>query len=105
MNWELLILLACPLMMLFCMKGMMGGNKEKDAKAKADQPQVSPSEMQSLQIKMAEMMEQNHKLMQEMQSMKESQSMKDGQPVKEASSNVVELKEEPKEAKAKKVVS
>jgi uncharacterized protein (DUF3084 family) len=103
MNWELLILLACPLMMLFCMKGMMGGNKEKDAKAKADQPQVSPSEMQSLQIKMAEMMEQNHKLMKEMQSMKEAQ------PVKEASSNVVELKEEPKEeqqeAKAKKVVS
>jgi hypothetical protein len=116
MSWELLILLACPLMMLFCMKGM-GGNKEKNAKAKAnaDQPQVSPSEMQSLQIKMAEMMEQNHKLMQEMQSMKESQpmkkfeSMKEVQPMKEATSNVVELKEEPKEeqeeAKAKKVVS
>lgn len=99
MDWTLLLLLACPLMMLFCMKGMMGGNKEKDAKANADQPQVSASEMQSLQIKMAEMMEQNHKLMQEMQSMKGTQ------PMKEAPSNVVELKEEKEEATVKKVVS
>ncbi|NTZ19448.1 DUF2933 domain-containing protein [Paenibacillus sp. JMULE4] len=28
MNWlQLLAFLACPLMMLFCMKGMFGGNK------------------------------------------------------------------------------
>jgi uncharacterized protein (DUF3084 family) len=102
MNWELLLLLACPLMMLLCMKGMFGGSKDKDAKAKANQPQVSPSEMQSLQMKMAEMMEQNQKLMNELQSMKESQSVKASQPEEQVHSNVVEMKEE---ARAKKVVS
>jgi hypothetical protein len=85
MNWEYLLLLACPLMMIFCMKGMMGGSKGKDAKGKMEQPQVSLNEMQALQMKMAEMMEQNQKMMKELQSMKESQSMKEASSKKEVS--------------------
>jgi hypothetical protein len=68
LSWELLILLACPLMMVFCMKGMFSGKKEAKG---TEQPQVSSQEIQSLQIKMADMMEQNHKLMKEIESMKE----------------------------------
>lgn len=69
MEWlSFLFLLACPLMMLFCMKGMFSGNKQADApkaQVQAKQPQVSVQDMQALQIKMAEMMEQNHNLMKE----------------------------------------
>lgn len=78
MEW--LLYLACPLMMLFCMKGMFTGNKDK--KGNAPQSNVSQQEMQQLQIQMGEMMEQNHKLMKELESRKPSPS------------NVVELKEE-----------
>jgi hypothetical protein len=75
---EWLLLLACPLMMLFCMKGMFTGNKKDNT----PQSNVSQQEMQQLQIRMGEMMEQNHKLMKELESRKPLPS------------NVVELKEE-----------
>jgi hypothetical protein len=81
MEWlSLLALLACPLMMIFCMKGLFSGNKDK--KESSTQSNVSQQEMQQLQIKMAELMEQNHKLMKEIESQKESRS------------NVVELKDD-----------
>jgi len=41
---ETLLLLACPLMMLFCMKGMFSGNKEKETKGNPTQQ----SDFQSL---------------------------------------------------------
>ena len=84
MSWELLILLACPLMMLFCMKGMFSGNKNKDSKEKSNsQLQISQQEeLQSIQLKMADIMEQNHQLMEEVKTLKASNS-KD--------SNVVQL--------------
>lgn len=44
MGWETLLLLACPLMMLFCMKGMFSGNKEKETKGNPTQQ----SDFQSL---------------------------------------------------------
>jgi hypothetical protein len=78
MEW--LLYLVCPLMMLFCMKGMFTGNKDK--KENSSQSNVSQQEMQQLQIQMGEMMEQNHKLMKELESRTQSPS------------NVVELKEE-----------
>lgn len=32
MSWlSILVLLLCPLMMIFCMKGMMGGHKHDDS--------------------------------------------------------------------------
>lgn len=77
-GWETLLLLACPLMMLFCMKGMFSGSK--DSKGNHTQQ----SEIQSLQIKMADLMEQNHKLTQEIDDLKRNQ---DNQ-----SSNVIQLK-------------
>jgi hypothetical protein len=78
MEW--LLLLACPLMMLFCMKGMFTGNK--DTKNNSAQSNVSNQELQQMQIKMGEIMEQNHKLMKELESRNQSPS------------NVVDLKEE-----------
>ncbi|UOQ94007.1 DUF2933 domain-containing protein [Halobacillus shinanisalinarum] len=93
MSWELLILLACPLMMMFCMKGMFSGNKDRGEKGKETksaeiQPKTSPQDVQSLQIKMAELMEENQKLMKEIKDMKETQSSKES-PTK----NVVGIKE------------
>jgi hypothetical protein len=97
MEWlSILAFLACPLMMLFCMKGMFSGNKDKEVKNV--QPQVSPQDLQTMQIRMAEMMEQNHKLMKEIETIKTSTS------TQETASNVVELREE-QTAKAKKGVS
>lgn len=76
MSWEFLLLLACPLMMLFCMKGMFSGNKSKDSKENSNnQLQTSQhDELQSVQLKMADLMEQNHQLMKEVKSLKESES-------------------------------
>ncbi|MED4041059.1 DUF2933 domain-containing protein [Niallia taxi] len=70
MTWlQILLLLACPLMMLFCMKGMFSGNKEKNTQS--DHQQVSSTELQSVQIKVADLIEENQKLMKEIQSLKE----------------------------------
>ncbi|MFC7063609.1 DUF2933 domain-containing protein [Halobacillus seohaensis] len=93
MSWELLILLACPLMMLVCMKGMFSCNKDKGAKGKEAkgteiQPEASQQDVQSLQVKMSELMEENQKLMQDMKDMKEIQSSEES-----PSKNVVRIKE------------
>lgn len=87
MSWEFLLLLACPLMMLFCMKGMFGGDKNKDSKENSNsQLQTSQQdELQSVQLKMADLMEQNHQMMEEIKSLKASKS-KD--------SNVVQLEKD-----------
>jgi len=76
-GWETLLLLACPLMMLFCMKGMFSGNKEKETKGN----QTQQSDLQSLQIKMADLIEQNHKLTQEVENLK-NQTSEDSNIVK-----------------------
>jgi FtsZ-binding cell division protein ZapB len=74
MSWELLLLLACPLMMLFCMKGMFTGNKDKkSASNNVAQQGVQQSDIQSIQVKMEELMEQNHELMTEINEMKKAQ--------------------------------
>lgn len=71
MTWvQILLLLACPLMMVFCMKGMFSGNKNK----KSDHQQDSSTELQSLQIQMADLIELNHNLTKEVQSLKEERS-------------------------------
>lgn len=72
MDWSILLSLICPLMMLFCMKGMFGGHNHGDAKGRTEQSQVSPEEFQSLQTKIAELAEQNAYLLKELQAMKES---------------------------------
>lgn len=79
----LLVLLACPLMMLFCMRGMHGGKKghahhhgkggeNLSATAEAE---VSPQQWQTLQAQMAELREENRHLKQEVESMKAPHSV------------------------------
>ncbi|TFE27463.1 DUF2933 domain-containing protein [Cohnella luojiensis] len=77
MQWlNILAVLACPLMMIFCMKGMFFGNKNTDGKGQTNgQTGVSTQDFQNLQIKIAEMMEQNHNLTKELQSLKQSQTI------------------------------
>ena len=50
------------------MKGMFSGNKETKGS------QIHQSDLHSLQIKMADLMEQNHKLTQEVESLKNTTS-------------------------------
>lgn len=88
MSWLTIgLLLACPLMMFFCMRGMSGGHK--NAKTHSGHDGVSQKELQELQISMADLMEQNHRLSKEVQSLKGN------------ASNVIELEEE----KNKRVIS
>lgn len=69
MTWvQILSLIACPLMMLLCMRGMFSGKKC----AKHGNQKASSSEMQKLQDQVQELMEQNQNLMREIRSMKES---------------------------------
>lgn len=69
MEWlTLLLFAACPLMMLFCMKGMFS---KKDT-VKSHSVASQPSEIQSLQVKMADLMEQNHQLMKEVEGLKQT---------------------------------
>lgn len=83
---QVLAYLACPLMMIFCMKGMFSGGK--DSKTNNAQFNITQQELQNLQLKMADLIEENQKLAREVQAMKGS------------SSNMVELNEE----KSKRVV-
>jgi hypothetical protein len=77
MEWLTLLLFAlCPLMMLFCMRGMFTGNKKESNKPHNITSSSEPSEMQSLQLKMAELMEQNHQLMKEVESIKQIKTSK-----------------------------
>ncbi|MCM3443355.1 MULTISPECIES: DUF2933 domain-containing protein [Metabacillus] len=67
MEW--LLYLLCPLMMLFCMKGMFTGSK-KDCHSK--QVNNSTDDMKSLQMQVQNLQEQNMKLMDEMKSFKQA---------------------------------
>ncbi|MCY9659489.1 DUF2933 domain-containing protein [Paenibacillus chondroitinus] len=91
MEWlKILPLLACPLMMIFCMKGMFTGHKHTDGKENTNGlASVSAQELQSLQIKMADLIEQNHHLSKEVHSLKQSQTTKESNNIKENSVNVV----------------
>lgn len=78
MDWSILLTLLCPLMMIFCMKGMFSGHHCGDAKDKMEQAQVSAEEFQVLQNKMNELTEQNAHLLQEIQSLKQSRANAEG---------------------------
>lgn len=69
MTWlQIVALLACPIMMLFCMKGMFtknGCHKESHGK----QEFVS-NDIQLLKIRLDELSDQNRNLMNEIQSIK-----------------------------------
>lgn len=76
MEWlTLLLFAACPLMMLFCMKGMFFGNKKESTKSHNVPDSTETNQMQSIQVKMAELIEQNHQLTKEVHSMKETKQL------------------------------
>jgi hypothetical protein len=66
MTWlQIVTLLACPIMMLICMRGMFG---RKDCHNTSHGKQVvSLDDVQKLQNKIAELAEQNQILMKELQ--------------------------------------
>ena len=72
MDWNILLALICPIMMIFCMKGMFGGHKHHQEKSETGQPLMSQQDMQSLHSKMVELVEQNSYLVKEIQSLKET---------------------------------
>lgn len=77
MSWTAILLIhlvLCSAMMFLCRKGEKKNKSPKvsDKSIPAGQTINSKSEMQSLQIQMAELMEQNQKLKKEHQSLNES---------------------------------
>lgn len=100
MNIASLAYLACPAMMLFCMKGMFGG-KKKDAKGQGQMnaqnvqapiPQTT-DDMQALQLRIADLMTENYSLKQQVQDSDSSD------PNVSSSSNVVPFVDEHREKK------
>ena len=74
MDWNVLLSLICPIMMIFCLKGMFGKHSHC-AKDTSEQPQVSSQDLQSMNAKITELIEQNAYLLKEVQSMKETRSI------------------------------
>lgn len=76
MNWLTLLYLACPLMMIFCMAPMFrkGKNNQSNGQGKTNGygpqsvPSQSPEDIQALQLRIADLMEENHSLKQQIQS-------------------------------------
>lgn len=72
MNWSFLLFLACPLMMIFCMAPMFRRGKNDQSKGQGEMnvpgPQsVSTEQIQALQLRVADLMEENHSLKQQIQ--------------------------------------
>lgn len=71
---EWLILLACPLMMLFCMKGMFSGSGKKDCNTKNAQSTDTSTDVASLQKQMNMITEQNKLLLEEINELKDKRN-------------------------------
>lgn len=71
MDWlSLLLFAACPLMMLFCMKGMFSSKGKNCSSGNSDTSEQS--DLKSMQAKMDDLMKQNERLMKDVESMKQS---------------------------------
>jgi cell division protein FtsB len=68
MQW--LLLLLCPLMMLFCMRGMHTGGKKDCHSNHSMHSNSSSDEIQSLQKQLKTLQDQNMKLADEVKSLK-----------------------------------
>jgi hypothetical protein len=79
MSWTLLLLLACPVIMLFCMKGMIGGNKNKSAEEHNSNhfQGSSQGEGEAVPLRMADVIEENHQLREELKFLKASEFKND----------------------------
>ncbi|MFC3747962.1 DUF2933 domain-containing protein [Paenibacillus sp. GCM10012306] len=65
MDWSWLLLLACPLMMIFMMFGMRGGHGHGHGSSKQPAAQEFQAELQELRI-------QNERMQKEIQELKQS---------------------------------
>lgn len=72
MDWSILLSLICPIMMLFCMKGMFSGHNHQRGKCVDEQSVLPQEDIKSLHAKMVELAEQNSFLVKEVQSLKET---------------------------------
>ncbi|WP_050183915.1 DUF2933 domain-containing protein [Domibacillus robiginosus] len=81
MAWiQIVALLLCPLMMLFCMKGMFRGHKHSHS----DQQQPSATELQELKLLVDNLTEKNRLLTEEVQFIKEEKRINNEQKSLEA---------------------
>lgn len=72
MTWlQIVSILACPVMMLFCMRGMFS----KDSCKKHGNQGASHEQFQQLQQKVAELSEKNQNLMKELRSNKNTDTL------------------------------
>ncbi|MFX3624595.1 MAG: DUF2933 domain-containing protein [Ectobacillus sp.] len=73
MQWlNVLLFLLCPLMMLFCMKGMHGGHKHQKGSCCGQKHNGHSSDsISSLQAKIEELSNENNKMMKEIQALKQ----------------------------------
>ncbi|TCP28891.1 DUF2933 family protein [Scopulibacillus darangshiensis] len=78
MEWTLLLLFVCPLMMMVCMKVMLSkhkNNKDKGDPAQSEvQNQQFQPDLQALHIRIADLTEQNENLREELEIFKSDQS-------------------------------
>ncbi|OBZ09582.1 hypothetical protein A8L34_20065 [Bacillus sp. FJAT-27264] len=67
MDWSWLLLLACPLMMIFMMFGMRGGHGHGHGHGSSKQPAA-----QEFQAELQELRIQNERMQKEIQELKQS---------------------------------
>lgn len=72
MNWSLLLLLACPLMMVFCMGSLFrpGKKQQPDHAAVPVANAATADDLKALQLQMADLMVENHQLQAEIEEMR-----------------------------------
>ena len=76
MNWSLLLLLACPLTMVFCMGGLFRfGKKQPDTAQAPVARAVAADGLKALQIQVADLMVENHQLKAELQELRSSREL------------------------------
>ena len=74
MNWSLLLLLACPLTMVFCMGSLFrfGKKQQPDRAAAPVAHAMAAHDLKTLQMQVADLMVENHQLKADLQELRSS---------------------------------
>lgn len=75
MNWSFLLLLACPLMMVFCMGSLFRFGKKKPSHADSISVPAMGDDLKAMQLHMADLMMENHRLKESLQQRQTLQEM------------------------------
>ncbi|WP_258110538.1 hypothetical protein [Alicyclobacillus sp. SP_1] len=79
MNWSLLLLLLCPLTMVFCMGSLFRSpKKQAQVESSVNVVPVSQDELKTLQLQVADLMIENHELKAQVQRQQASLVHQDG---------------------------